>query len=527
LQVAYRCGLRALRVPLVPVVVAGVVTLGACGSPGTLSARDDRVQVVTTTSILRDLVANVGGDRVNVVSLVPDGADPHSFEPSLRSIRNVVYADVAFSNYALLEEQRIIRAIDANLPPGRPNVALAEGAVEYAAEIIPLVEDYGLDTIWLGMRVLGHGRSLGATRSSEVELSATALDGPGDLVAYLTESFGEPRVYVNSRDGVHADGDVAILPPGAHTHMSWVFTEAGVYHLSMRARLRVNPGGPPVGLGEARFTFAVGVDPRAAPGAEVRDVLAGGHADIAVDIDRGRLVLRADPAEGGGDGPVLLDPATTVVEVPNKALAEIPGDPRFRFLGEPGDPVYQLPQAVLGRHVHGEIDPHLWHDVRNAISYVELIRDTLVEVDPAGAATYRRNASAYIRELEALDEEVRRTLGAVPEQRRRLVTTHDAFRYLGRAYGVDIAGFVTPNPAIEPSLTDRRRLADTLRNLEIPAVFLEPNLRARSSMLMAVAAELGVDVCPIYGDTFGGPVNSYIEMMRFNARSLHECLNRS
>lgn len=515
-------------------VAAGTIALlllwsvTACARPQALSARDDRVQVVVTTGILRDLVSRVGGDRVSVASLVPDKADPHSYEPSLRQVRNVVYADLAFSNYLLLEQHSIIKALDANLPDGVPNVSLAEASVRYAAEIIPLVENVALDTIWLGMRVRGSGTQFGATRVSDILLSAVDLEGPGDLVAYLTESFGAPVFYVNSADGFDASNghrdDTATLPPAAHTHMSWAFTEPGVYRLTMEARLAVAPDQRPIPMGRATFTFAVGVNPHAVAGMDVEDVLHGGHADITVDLDGGELYLFADPHGGGDATQEVYDPSTTVIEVPNKARHEVPGDPGFRFLGRPGDPIYQLPQAVLGRHVHGEIDPHLWQDVGNAISYVELIRDTLIGVDPAGAASYRANATAYMRELEALDSYVRDTIAEIPLERRHLVTTHDAFAYLGAAYEVAISGFVTPNPSTEPSLADRRRLSETIRNLDIPAVFLEPNLLARSSTLREVAREQGIEVCRIYGDTFDEDVGSYVEMMRFNAESLRDCL---
>ncbi|MDG4795620.1 anchored repeat ABC transporter, substrate-binding protein [Micromonospora sp. WMMD1082] len=513
---------RRLMLPLLAALLAG----GGCHSEVALSANDDRLQVITTTGILRDLARNVGGDRVTVTSMVPDGADPHSYEPSLRDIRDVVYADVAFSNYLLLEEQAVIKALDANLREGAPNISLAEGAVKYAAEIIPLVEDVSLDTIWLGMRVRGTGATLGANRSSEVLLSATGADGPGRMFAYLTESFGNPSFYVDSGDGFDpANGyrdDTATLPPDAHTHMSWAFTEPGIYKLKMRARLAVDPQTAPLPMGEQTFTFAVGVDPYSLPG--MPEVLNGGHADLTVDLDQRQLYLFADP-EGGGDATQrVYDPARTVIEVPNKALLEVPGDRRFRFLGRPGTQVYQLPQAVLGKHVHGEIDPHLWQNVRNAIAYVQLIRDTLIGVDPGGAADYRTNASVYTRQLEELDTYVRDTIAQIPPSRRHLVTTHDAFGYLGQAYGVQISGFVTPNPAAEPSLADRRRLTETIRNLRIPAVFLEPNLAARSATLTEVAREEDLRVCPIYGDAFDRDVTTYAEMMRFNAESLRDCL---
>lgn len=517
---------RALRRhPLFGLAVLAV--LAGCAAPPTLSASDGRIQVVTTTGLLRDLVRNVGGDRVNVTSLVPDGADPHSYEPSLRDVRNVVYADVAFSNYVMLEEHNIIKTLDANLDEDARNVSLAEDAVKYAAEIIPLVEDVSLDTIWLGLRARGDGEHYGANRASDVLLSATEVTGPGAVFGYLTGSFGDTDVYVDSSDGFDAgDGyraDTATLPADAHTHMSWVFTEPGVYALTLSARLRVDQQTRPIPLGEATFTIAVGVPPSEST---VDDpvVLDQGHADLTVDLDRAEVYALYDP-EGGGETTQTVVPADrAVIAVPNKALDEVPPGSQHSFLGRAGDRIYQLPQAVLGKHVHGEIDPHLWQNVRNAMSYVEVIRDTLVEQDPDGATTYRRNATAYLAELDALDRYVRERIAEIPEPRRYLVTTHDAFAYLADAYELEVAGFVTPNPAVEPSLADRRKLTDTIRNLRVPAVFLEPGLATRSSTLTEVAEEQGVRICSIYGDTFDDTVTSYVQLMRFNADSLRECL---
>jgi anchored repeat ABC transporter substrate-binding protein len=156
---------------------------------------------------------------------------------------------------------------------------------------------------------------------------------------------------------------------------------------------------------------------------------------------------------------------------------------------------------------------------------VELIRDTLIGVDPAGAVDYRRNADAYLAELTELDTYVASTIASIPPANRYLVTTHDAFGYLAHAYGIPVAGFVTPNPAVEPSLADRVKLTETIRNLHVRAVFLEPNLRARSSTLVEVAKEQDVRVCPIYGDAFDDTVDTYVRMMRFNADSIKDCLS--
>ncbi|WP_432970337.1 anchored repeat ABC transporter, substrate-binding protein [Dactylosporangium sp. CA-233914] len=514
---------RRARVRRAAALALIVTLLAGCTVKPVLRAHSDRLRVVTTTGLLRDLVRQVGGDRVDVVSLVPDGGDPHTYEPTLRDARNVVYADVAFSNYALLEEHSVIKTLDANLRRGATSVSLAEEAVKYAAEIIPLVEHANLDTVWLGLRVRGNGAGLGATRASDVLVAATALTGPGHLYAYLTGTFGDTDVYFDSSNGFR--DDTVTLPTDAHTHLSWAFTKPGVYRLTLQARLRTADTAPLVPLDQATYTFAVGVNPASAglPGATVLDE---GHADLTTDVDTGRLGVLYDPTGGGEQAQRWYTADEVVIDVPGKALAEIPAGPQFRFLGRAGTPVYQLPQAVLGKHVHGEIDPHLWQNVRNGIAYVKLIRDTLIGRDPAGAPVYRANAERYLAELQATDDYVRQTIAAIPKANRYLVTTHDAFGYLAAAYDIAVAGFVTPNPSAEPSLADRRKLTETIRQLRVRAVFLEPNLKARSSTLTQVAAEQGVRVCPIYGDTFSGAVQTYVQMMRFNADSLLTCLGR-
>ena len=517
-----------MRRALLAALGASMLGLAGCGGREGLSSGDDRLQVVTTTSLLRDMVQQVGGGRVRAVSIVPDGADPHAYEPTLRGVRDVVYADVAFSNYMMLEQHNVIKTLDANLRDGVPNVSLAEDAVKYAAEVIPLVENVNLDTIWLGLRARGTGAQHGANRSSDVLLSAIDVRGPGAMYGYLTGTFGETERSFDSSDGFDAaDGykdDTATLPADAHTHMSWVFTRPGVYTARVAASLRVSTTSRPVPLGEATFTFAVGVRPSEAGRPDAR-VLNQGHADITADLDRGRVIALYDPEGGGDHSQTEYDASDVVIEVPSKAIAEVPAGREFRFMGRAGEQIYQLPQAVLGKHVHGEIDPHLWQNVRNVMAYAELIRDTLIEQDPQGAKTYRANADAYLSRLDALDRQVRRTIAAIPSSRRYLVTTHDAFGYLAAEYGIQIAGFVTPNPAVEPSLADRRKLTETIRNLEVPSVFLEPGLAGRTTTLREVAEATGARLCPIYSDTLNDTVTTYEAMMRFNARSLQRCLS--
>ncbi|WP_445227892.1 anchored repeat ABC transporter, substrate-binding protein [Corynebacterium sp. H130] len=479
--------------------------LTACSAQAVPQRDDGITDVVVTTPILYDLASHVAGDRARVTSLMPPGADPHTHEPTLRDVRNVANADVAFTNYMLLEPQSLIRTVDESVRPGVPVVTLAEEAARYGGKVIPLVEDVTLDTIWLGLRVTGTGQSRGATRASEVKLNAVAVRGPGDMTGFVTTTFGTPEVFFNSADGFGDDSTT--LPVDAHTHMSWSFSKPGIYELDVQATL----DGKEL-LGESTVTFAVGVNP-----AETgKTVLSRGHEDIAVDVDHGGISLVGDSGtHEAGDA---------VIAVPNSALQQVPATPEFRFMGRPGSETFLLPQAVLGKHVHGELDPHLWHNVANAMAYVKLIRDHLIAVDPAGARDYERNADAYLAELSEVDEYVRTSISAIPEEKRQLVTTHDGYHYLGDAYDINIAGFVTPNPSVEASTRDLIALTHTLENLQVPAVFLEPNLARRSTTLSETANRLNIQVCRIYGDSFDHEVSTYTAMMRYNADSLRTCL---
>jgi anchored repeat ABC transporter substrate-binding protein len=213
-----------------------------------------------------------------------------------------------------------------------------------------------------------------------------------------------------------------------------------------------------------------------------------------------------------------------VIEVPNRAIALVPKETRFSFLGAPGTEIWELPQAVLGKHVHGVIDPHTWQDVRNAQAYVNVIADTLIRVDPAGRADYEARRDEYLATLEALHLRVAQLLGTIPESNRQLVSTHDAFGYLAEAYGLKVAGFVVPNPAQEPSALQVTRLTETIRNLRVRAVFVEPNLASRARVLRQVAQDQGVAICTLYGDAFDDHVHSYVAMMEHNAAELARCL---
>src|SRR5690554_1271472 len=181
-------------------------------------------------------------------------------------------------------------------------------------------------------------------------------------------------------------------------------------------------------------------------------------------------------------------------------------------------------------HDHGEFDPHTWHDVRNAVIAVELIRDALAEADPANAASYRANAASYLEELEALDALVSLEASRLPEQRRKLVTNHHSMGYFARAYGFEVIGTLLPlsTDVGEAAAGDMSALIDAIRAAGIPALFVE-NV-ANSSLIERIAAEAGVTVAPsLYTDALGAPGSAgdtYLNMFRHNLAVITAALSR-
>jgi len=171
-----------------------------------------------------------------------------------------------------------------------------------------------------------------------------------------------------------------------------------------------------------------------------------------------------------------------------------------------------------------DTDPHLWLSVDNAREYVRIIRDALTETDPEGAAKYEQNYQGYLTRLDELDEYVQDKLSTLPPERRKLVTTHDAFGYMADYMGLEVAAVASVSPGQESIASDIAELLETIEEADIGAVFEEPQLGAASSVLQQAADDTGVEVCTLYSDALNDDVPTYIDMMRFNADELARCL---
>jgi manganese/iron transport system substrate-binding protein len=316
-------GLSLLALWLLPVLL-GVLAV-ACGDDEPSSGGSDKLSVVTTLPLFADFVQEIGGDRVEVTSLVPTGADPHTWEPAPDDVRRVAAADLAFAN-GLDLEPAAIEVIETNLPDSAELVVVGEEVARAGAELVASQEEEG------------------------------------------EEHQGE------------------------------------------------------------------------------------------------------EPSE---------------------------------FEGK---------------------NPHLWLSIENAEVYARVIRDALSEADADVADAYDRNYEEFLAELDEVDGYVRDKVDAIPGSNRKLVTTHDAFGYFADYFGFEVLSFVAESPGQEPSPEDVANLARDIEGEGVPAVFVEPQIEGEGEILEQAANDAGVEICTLYSDSLDDRVESYIELMRFDADELVRCL---
>lgn len=179
-------------------------------------------------------------------------------------------------------------------------------------------------------------------------------------------------------------------------------------------------------------------------------------------------------------------------------------------------------KAAHDDHAHGENDMHLWLDTQNAKAIVRAVADALVKADAANAATYRKNAVATLKRLDALDKELRATL--TPVRAKPYLVFHDAYQYLEKRYRLAAAGSVTVNPERRPGAKRVSALRKRIAKANIRCVFVEPQFPKRivSSVVSGTKAKTGT-LDPLGAKVPAGE-GAYFAVMRKLASSLKGCL---
>jgi zinc/manganese transport system substrate-binding protein len=185
-----------------------------------------------------------------------------------------------------------------------------------------------------------------------------------------------------------------------------------------------------------------------------------------------------------------------------------------------------IKQRQMVEDGHRILDPHAWQSVANAKIYVANIEAGLAAADPDGASIYAANAKAYQSKLDMLEDEVKKAIQAIPKERRRIITTHDAFGYFGAAYDFQFIAPQGVSTEAEPSARDVAKIIRQIKAEKIPAVFLENVTDAR--MVQTIAQESGATIGgTLFSDALSpadGPATTYFDMMRHNVKQLSKAL---
>jgi zinc/manganese transport system substrate-binding protein len=180
------------------------------------------------------------------------------------------------------------------------------------------------------------------------------------------------------------------------------------------------------------------------------------------------------------------------------------------------------PRERVADHGHGGIDPHAWQSVANVKVYVANIRDALVAADPAARAAYETNAASYLTKLDALERDVKEVIARIPADRRRVITSHNAFGYFEDAYGIHFSAPQGVSTDAEASANDVAAIITQVKQQKAAGVFLENVTDPR--LVRQIASETGTKVGgTLYSDALteaNGDAASYIALIRYNIKQL-------
>ena len=184
-------------------------------------------------------------------------------------------------------------------------------------------------------------------------------------------------------------------------------------------------------------------------------------------------------------------------------------------------PVAVASQGIQTRSMPGKnagTDPHAWQDPTHVLIYVRNIAAALGKLDPAGASIYQANSEAYAKELQALDADAKAQIAAIPQPKRKIITSHDAFGYFGAHYGIAFYAPQGMSTEAEPSAKGVAQLIRQIKKEQIKAVFVE-NMSS-PKLLVQLSQDAGVTAgATPYVDALSkatGPADSYLKLMRHN-----------
>ncbi|MEM6565513.1 MAG: zinc ABC transporter substrate-binding protein [Pseudomonadota bacterium] len=424
---------------------------------------DSQTKVVATFSILGDMVSQVGGDHIDLTTIVGPDGDAHVYQPTPQDAAAVAEADVLIIN-----------------------------GLEFEGWLERLVEASGFD----GELVV-------------------ATDGIDAIPFAEEDDHGDEHADHDDQDehghGEHAFEWAGVFDLEAGTY-KWSFAKVGGDYADPAMKMVILEAGDIEAVEETAEEILE---------AEATTTAVDGDVLMASDT---AYTLTFDDAKDMTVFSVEIPSSGQYTFFTEHMPFEFEADEHFfkDLAAADVEPIAQEPDTGHAHHHHGAFDPHAWQSIDNALVYVGNITAALTAADADNAAAFEANSAAYVAELTALDAEIDALMAALPEGERTVVTAHDAFGYFAQTYDMNFVAPVGVSTESEASAADVAALITQIRDEGIDAVFVEAITDNR--LLEQIANETGAGIGgTIYSDALSdesGPAGTYIDMMRHNANTL-------
>ncbi len=173
-------------------------------------------------------------------------------------------------------------------------------------------------------------------------------------------------------------------------------------------------------------------------------------------------------------------------------------------------------------------DPHAWMDASLVKSYVRSIAEAMIDIDPSNKSVYTERQASYSQQLDDLDNDIKAAIATIPEQKRILVTSHDAFQYYGRRYGIQLEAIMGISTEAEAQTSDIRRVNRVIKEHKIPSIFVESTINPKLIQTLATDNKVSIGG-ELYADSLGdkdSPASTYVDMMRYNTSTIVSALSK-
>lgn len=259
--------------------------------------------------------------------------------------------------------------------------------------------------------------------------------------------------------------------------------------------------------------------------ADMAEVIAGGKLDIQMIVPIGGDPHIYEPTPGDAQlvnrADLILRNGLTFEGWLNELIENSGTEAEIVTITEGIQPIESI-------QYKNSTDPHAWMDVANGLIYIENIKNALVALDPDNADIYEFNYGIYRQQLQDLDQEIQQEIRRIPEKRRILITSHDAFRYYGKRYGIDVQAILGTSTDADAQTSDIVRLNKIIQESGIPAVFIETTVNPK--LLQQIATDNDIEIGgKLFSDSIGdtdSPAPTYLDMLKYNTATIVHALSQ-